>query len=377
MRPFYMLILKPKGSLLNLNIQQTLVYLHFTQHFLASPLPIQSNWWEAGNDYLDSAAPKTGMDFPQSNFFCKTEVLGEEGKKEERCVTWHEELSRREKFSQSKQGITLTSIPKKQVSNSPRCSEGGLQAQLPTQLSWQLCALLELQERTVTWHLCDILSSQKGGEAVLAAVTKTAFLQVWREEQAVRWVSSQCKNSPNSSDHAIYPFLSRIQGNPECIQRNCRLAMTLLDSEHVSDGKVIPILIISILITEIHVFLYWEKGKWAYALSQWGSSLCLIPSTLQPQIEASVQGSLSSAPSHISKWWTRKSTGSTDLTLSDFISASGPYRFSTTFQAQFADDNIMLKQKVSPEKSQQFNTSEQSGCTKTFSPFPMSFERSE
>lgn len=51
--------------------------------------------------------------------------------------------------------------------------------------------------------------------------------------------------------------------------------------------------------------------------------------------------------------------------------------FSTKFKAQFADDSIMLKQKFSPEKSQQFNVSEQSGCTKVFSPFPMSFERSE
>lgn len=71
--------------------------------------------------------------------------------------------------------------PKKPASNSPRSREGGLQAQLPTQLSWQLWALVELQERAVTGHVCDILSSQKGGEAVLAAVTETAFLQVWRE----------------------------------------------------------------------------------------------------------------------------------------------------------------------------------------------------
>lgn len=67
--------------------------------------------------------------------------------------------------------------PKKPVSNSPRSREGGLQAQLPTQLSWQLCALVELQERTVTQHVCDVLSSPKGGEAMLAAVTKAAFLQ--------------------------------------------------------------------------------------------------------------------------------------------------------------------------------------------------------
>lgn len=117
-----MLILKPKGSLLNLNIQKTLVYL---QHFLASPLPMQSNWWEAGNYYLDSAALKTGTDFPQTNFLCKTKVLGEEGKKEEDKVpwkggvTWHEGLSRRKEFSQFKQGVTPTSIPKKQSPTHP------------------------------------------------------------------------------------------------------------------------------------------------------------------------------------------------------------------------------------------------------------------
>lgn len=269
MRLFNMVILKPKGSLLNLNIQQTLVYLHFTQHFLASPLPIQSNWWEAGNYYLDSAGPKTGMDFPQSNFFCNTKVLGEVGKKEESKVpwkdnvTWHEELSRREEFSQFKQGVTLTSIPKNQSPTHPEagkevCKHSSPPSSAGSSVQWRSC-------RKELWHDRCVTSSAVRREEKQCWLLSLRLHSCRYEGRNRLW--GECPHSARTQLTALTmpftPFLSKIQANAECIHRNCRLAMTLLESERVSDGKVIPILIISILITEIHVFLYWEKEKWA------------------------------------------------------------------------------------------------------------------
>lgn len=109
------------------------------------------------NYYLDSAALKTGTDFPQTNFFCNTKVLDKEGKKEEGKSPGHDMRDCPEgtnSASPNKGSLPASpnkgsQHPKKPVSNSPRFREG-LQAQLPTQLSWQLCALVELQERTMT-----------------------------------------------------------------------------------------------------------------------------------------------------------------------------------------------------------------------------------
>lgn len=160
---FHMLIWKPKGSLLNLAMQKTLVYLRFTQHFWASPLPMQSNWWEAGNYYLDSATPKTGTDSQQTNFFCKTKVSGEEGKKKEDKVpwkdgvTWHEGWSRSKGFRQSKQGVTPTSIPKKQSPTHPDpgkevCKHSSPPSSAGSSVHWWSC-------RKELWHNMCVTSS--------------------------------------------------------------------------------------------------------------------------------------------------------------------------------------------------------------------------
>lgn len=87
--------------------------------FQPLPLPMWSNWWDAGHCCLDFVVPKTGTDVPQTNFFCKTKVSGEKGKKRinyvEGCceITWG--TSQKEAIQPDQtSGRAATSIPRNQ-----------------------------------------------------------------------------------------------------------------------------------------------------------------------------------------------------------------------------------------------------------------------
>lgn len=186
------------------------------------------------NYYLDSAAPKTGTDFPQTNFFCITKVLGEEGKKEEDKspgrMVWHgmRDYPEGRNSASPNKGSLLpasqkTSLQLTQIQGRRSASTAPHPAQLAALGTGG--AARKSCDRTCVWH-----PQQSEGRRSCAGCCHWDCIPAgMKGEHAVRWVSSQCKNSTNSSDHAIYSFFSsRIQTNPECIQRNCRLAMTPL-----------------------------------------------------------------------------------------------------------------------------------------------------
>lgn len=202
---------------------------------------------------------------------------------------------------------------------------------------------MQLQERAVIRYGCDILSSQNGGEALLAAVTKTAFLQVWREEHAIR---SMAPTGITQLTLLTTPFIPLFAEDPG----NSRMRPKELQAGKYSSGMQTE------KCWESYFYSEQRGNGHMYFLSDKALCTSSLPpcSHKQKQVHrrTSLAWHLPIPPSDEQGRAQREATLQFPMTfkLQDPISS---VLFRPKYKAQFANDNVTLKQKFSLWQNQE------------------------